>query len=103
MRLFPGYKLYPVVQVDGKKAIDTEYGMFEVSEYESHCHECKQSMAYQVEVEDEPQMACIKGNFYVPYFYYLHADCPHGVHGGFARPIWPLKKKRIQRTLEDFL
>lgn len=101
MKLFPGFKLYPVVEINGKKAIDTEYGLFEISEYESRCHQCKHPLAYKIEVEDKPMMTEIYPNFFIPYFYYLTGDCSHKLHGGFSRPIWKVKK--IQRTLEEWL
>ena len=103
MKLFPGYKYYPIVEVEGKKALDTEYGLIEIGDYELRCHECKQQLAYKIEVEEKPRMASIYRNFWRPYFLYMNGDCFHGIHGGFGRPAWIREKKIRQSKLEDWL
>lgn len=102
MKLFSGYQYYPIIDLGGKKAIETEYGRIQLSDYETRCHQCHKPLAYKVEREDTPKMCRIMDNWFQPYFYYLSGDCFHNLHGGFGRPAQIMKKGVKQTSIEEW-
>lgn len=105
MKLFPGYKYYPIKEKNSRYFIETEYGTFEIGKYELRCHECKNVLAFKIEPEEVPRFASIyhNRNVFQPYFHYLSGDCFHGLHGGFSRPAVEIVKKNRQCKLEEWI